>query len=102
MAFALVYTAEHYLSDILLGWTYTLVAVWIVARIADRLRPASGAAVPGFQRTPSALLIAPLVAAATLVVPVRRSAAPWRTPACSDAKTGVRFSHGAASDVTGR
>ena len=30
MAFALVYTAEHYLVDILLGWAYTLVAVWVV------------------------------------------------------------------------
>ena len=37
MAFALVYTAEHYLVDILLGWAYTLVAVWVVARVADRL-----------------------------------------------------------------
>ena len=36
MAFALVYTAEHYVFDILLGWAYTLVAVWIVGRIADR------------------------------------------------------------------
>ena len=37
MAFALVYTAEHYVVDILLGWAYTLVAVWVVGRIADRL-----------------------------------------------------------------
>jgi hypothetical protein len=37
MAFALVYTAEHYLVDILLGWAYTLAAVWVIARIADRL-----------------------------------------------------------------
>jgi len=36
MAFALVYAAEHYVSDILLGWAYTLVAVWVVGRIADR------------------------------------------------------------------
>ena len=36
MAFALVYTAEHYLFDILLGWAYTLVAVWIVGLVADR------------------------------------------------------------------
>ena len=34
MAFALVYTAEHYVFDILLGWTYTLIAVWVVARVA--------------------------------------------------------------------
>jgi hypothetical protein len=36
MAFALVYTAEHYVVDILLGWAYTLFAVWIVGRVADR------------------------------------------------------------------
>ncbi len=35
MAFALVYTAEHYLVDVLLGWAYTLVAVWVVDRAAD-------------------------------------------------------------------
>ena len=35
MAFALVYTAEHYVVDILLGWAYALVAVWIV-RVAAR------------------------------------------------------------------
>jgi hypothetical protein len=33
MAFALVYSAEHYVVDILLGWTYTLVAVWVVSRV---------------------------------------------------------------------
>ena len=38
MAFALVYTAEHYLFDVLLGWAYTLVAVWIVSRVADSAR----------------------------------------------------------------
>lgn len=37
MAFALVYTAEHYVVDILLGWAYTLAAVWIVAAVAGRL-----------------------------------------------------------------
>jgi membrane-associated phospholipid phosphatase len=36
MAFALVYTAEHYVVDILLGWLYALVAVWAVHRVADR------------------------------------------------------------------
>ena len=36
MAFALVYAAEHYVSDILLGWAYTLIAVWVVGRLADR------------------------------------------------------------------
>ena len=38
MAFALVYTGEHYVFDILLGWAYTLAAVWVVARVADRAR----------------------------------------------------------------
>jgi hypothetical protein len=44
MAFALVYTAEHYVSDILLGWVYAVAAFWAVNRIADRLarRPAPG------------------------------------------------------------
>jgi hypothetical protein len=37
MAFALVYTAEHYVVDILLGWAYALVALWAVHRVADRL-----------------------------------------------------------------
>ncbi len=37
MAFALVYTAEHYLVDILLGWAYTLLALWVVYRVADSL-----------------------------------------------------------------
>jgi PAP2 superfamily len=37
MAFALVYTAEHYFVDILLGWTYAVAAFWAVNRVADRL-----------------------------------------------------------------
>ncbi len=39
MTFALVYTAEHYLVDILIGFAYTLAAVWAVDRMAawDRL-----------------------------------------------------------------
>jgi len=40
MAFALTYTAEHYLVDILLGWSYTVIAVWVVHRAADRRRRA--------------------------------------------------------------
>ena len=39
MTFALVYTAEHYVVDILLGWAYALVAVWIVERVARWLAP---------------------------------------------------------------
>jgi membrane-associated phospholipid phosphatase len=37
MAFALVYTAEHYLVDILLGWAYTVAALVAVLRVADRI-----------------------------------------------------------------
>jgi membrane-associated phospholipid phosphatase len=36
MAFALVYTAEHYVVDILLGSAYALAAWWAVNRVADR------------------------------------------------------------------
>ena len=46
MAFALVYTAEHYLVDILLGWTYTLLAIWVVGRIANGLGRRTRATVP--------------------------------------------------------
>jgi hypothetical protein len=35
MAFALVYTAEHYLVDILLGWAYTLAAIRVVDAVAE-------------------------------------------------------------------
>jgi hypothetical protein len=38
MAFALAYTAEHYVADVLLGWAYTLVAFWLVNRIADMIQ----------------------------------------------------------------
>jgi hypothetical protein len=41
MAFSLVYTAEHYLVDILLGWAYTLVAVRAVGLVAERRSPFS-------------------------------------------------------------
>ena len=37
MAFALVYTAEHYLVDVLLGWAYTVIALWVVDRGATAL-----------------------------------------------------------------
>jgi hypothetical protein len=37
MAFALVYTSEHYFSDILLGWVYCLIGYVAVNRIADRI-----------------------------------------------------------------
>ncbi len=34
MAFALVYGAEHYVSDILLGWLYTVVTVLAASAVA--------------------------------------------------------------------
>ena len=37
MAFALVYTAEHYFSDVLVGWVYAVIAFWTVNYVADRL-----------------------------------------------------------------
>ncbi len=36
MAFALSYTGEHYLVDVLLGWIYAVFAFWLVNRVADR------------------------------------------------------------------
>src|SRR5688500_16937216 len=39
MAFALAYTAEHYVVDVLLGWAYALAALWAVNRVADRWAP---------------------------------------------------------------
>ncbi|HEY2770903.1 MAG TPA: phosphatase PAP2 family protein [Solirubrobacteraceae bacterium] len=49
MAFSLVFTAEHYVSDILLGWVYTIVVVLVARRVlawwAAR-RPATAAAPP--------------------------------------------------------
>jgi PAP2 superfamily len=49
MAFALVYTAEHYVVDILLGWIYALIAFWTVSRLAELL-PA------GHERRPRRIL----------------------------------------------
>jgi PAP2 superfamily len=37
MAFALVYTAEHYFVDILLGWIYALIVFWTIGRLAELL-----------------------------------------------------------------
>jgi hypothetical protein len=44
MGFTLVYTGEHYVSDIGLGWIYaalTFAAVSAAARMAARRRPAT-------------------------------------------------------------
>jgi membrane-associated phospholipid phosphatase len=37
MGLALVYTAEHYVSDVIAGWIYAAVAYLVVERVADRL-----------------------------------------------------------------
>jgi hypothetical protein len=37
MAFVLVYFAEHYVFDIVVGWVYALAAFWIVRRILERV-----------------------------------------------------------------
>jgi membrane-associated phospholipid phosphatase len=37
MTYALTYTAEHYIVDVLLGWLYTVLAFWAVNRLFDRL-----------------------------------------------------------------
>jgi membrane-associated phospholipid phosphatase len=61
MAFSLVYAGEHYFSDILLGWVYTVATVlaaravmrWWTARQGRQL-PASGPATspaPAYART---------------------------------------------------
>ena len=42
MAFALVYTAEHYLVDVLIGWLYCVVAVWLVELARTRLARRDG------------------------------------------------------------
>jgi hypothetical protein len=44
MAFALVYTAEHYVVDVLLGWAYAVGALWLVSRVARRLAATGRAA----------------------------------------------------------
>ena len=42
MAFALVYSGEHYLWDIIVGWLYTGVAWVVVTRLLHRRSRASG------------------------------------------------------------
>jgi hypothetical protein len=42
MAFALVYTAEHYAIDILLGWGYCVVAFAVVNRVANAIARRAG------------------------------------------------------------
>jgi hypothetical protein len=36
MGFALVYSAEHYVIDVIFGWAYVLVVFWAVSRAAER------------------------------------------------------------------
>jgi uncharacterized membrane protein YdjX (TVP38/TMEM64 family) len=49
MAFALVYTGEHYVFDVLLGWLYTVIAVLAGQRLLVwwAARRASGDHAPG-------------------------------------------------------
>lgn len=42
MAFSLVYTAEHYVSDVLVGWLYAAVAAVAVEVVAERRARAGG------------------------------------------------------------
>ncbi len=58
MAFALVYTGEHYVADILLGWIYTITVVLAaraVSRYLVRRRATAHASIePAFPGTPQA------------------------------------------------
>jgi hypothetical protein len=59
MAFALVSTAEHYVSDILLGWAYALVALWLVNRVGDALRRSGGRTRSELRRVPEVDVVRP-------------------------------------------
>jgi membrane-associated phospholipid phosphatase len=50
MAFTLVYTAEHFVVDILLGWAFAAAAVVVLGRYEARRRPASAGEVDLAQR----------------------------------------------------
>jgi hypothetical protein len=50
MAFTLVYTADHFVFDILLGWTYVIVAVLAVRTLAARFPTRFGVADPRTSR----------------------------------------------------
>jgi membrane-associated phospholipid phosphatase len=39
MAFTLVYTGDHFVFDILLGWAYVIVAVLVFRAVANRRQP---------------------------------------------------------------
>ena len=41
MWFVLVYGSEHYVSDIMLGWVYAIVAFIVVNRVIDRRQAAA-------------------------------------------------------------
>jgi hypothetical protein len=53
MAFALVYTAEHYFVDILLGWIYCVIAFVAVKVAADRLAERRNRAEPEPESAPA-------------------------------------------------
>lgn len=50
MTFALVYTAEHYVVDVLLGWLYAVLAFWAVSRAVEALEARRPAALLGARR----------------------------------------------------
>ena len=50
MAFTLVYSAEHYIIDILLGWVLAAVVAWVVRGFEMRRSCASEAMLPNYDR----------------------------------------------------
>ena len=42
MALAIVYTGEHYVADVLLGWIYAIASFAAIRRLAVRLARAAG------------------------------------------------------------
>ncbi|MFZ0834269.1 MAG: phosphatase PAP2 family protein [Mycobacterium sp.] len=50
MAFTLVYSAEHYVIDILLGWCLAAVVAWGIRRFELRRTAASGETLPNYDR----------------------------------------------------
>jgi hypothetical protein len=50
MAFTLVYTADHFVFDILLGWTYVLITMTVVKVWRKRRPEPSGGRSPGSER----------------------------------------------------
>ncbi len=53
MGFALVYTGEHYVIDILAGWVYAAVAFLVVERVAALLESRGRVVRPGYRPEPA-------------------------------------------------